>query len=258
MWCRHLRRGHWRRTWSLVMWHLFPLYRGEWRDSGWRSTHWFCGPSLFCLIWSHPDISSSGFVPSSCKVMSISTSYKNIPFLTAQIQLTSSHPTVILLLPFSKEKTQAGQSRSLYWQRRNGIKHWNNWRESSNFMLEEQRNYSCGHLSGHLCLQYFPTSSQLWCGSPSSDLSQLTSNVYQGPVAQMADKRQKVLHVKQLLSISPASWRRGDILTAQVKSNNTWQTDFHQEKTILICHKKGKTSVATSVKWCPSVLFNPP
>lgn len=104
MWCRHLRRGHWRRTWSLVMWHLFPLCRGEWRDSGWRSTHGFCG-----LIWSHPNIMSSSFVPSSCKVMSISTSHKNIPFLTSLIQLRFSwfhltHQWFFFLSPKKKPK----------------------------------------------------------------------------------------------------------------------------------------------------------
>lgn len=87
-------------------------------------------------------------------------------------------------------------------------------------MLGEQRAYSSDLLSGHLCLHYFPGSSHLWWLSPSS-LAQQTGKVYQGPVAWMADKRQKVLDVKQLPSIAAASWRRGGILAAKAKPNNT-------------------------------------
>lgn len=70
-----------------------------------------------------------------------------------------------------------------------------------------------------------------------------------------SDDWQKVLEVKELSSIVAASWTKGGILDAEVKANNI---DFHQEKKILICYKKGKkkTSLATSEKWWPSVLFN--
>lgn len=133
---------------------------------------WFI---LFCLVWSHPGIISSGFVPSSCRVMSISIRYKTIPSLTSPICLRPIWfhltLTVIIFLPFSKEKSKQNHLGA-HIGREDGIrkvlKHWNNRGEGSKLMSGEQRDYSCGLLSGHLCFEYFPNSSQLWwSNSPS-------------------------------------------------------------------------------------------
>lgn len=98
---------------DMVPSHVAPLNRGEQKNSGWKSAPWFRGPSLFCLVWSHPDIISSGFVPSSCRVMSISISCNNIPSLTSPIQLGFIwfHLTPpVIFLPFPKEKPKQGSS----------------------------------------------------------------------------------------------------------------------------------------------------
>lgn len=188
--------------------------------------------------------------------MSISIRYKTIPSLTSPICLRfiwfHLTLTVIIFLPFSKEKSKQ-YYLGAHIAREDGIKkvlkHWNNQGEGSKLMSGEQRDYSCVLLSGHLCLEHFPSSSQLWWGSQTSAM--FTKDQYGW------DGWQKVLGVKQLFSITTASWRRGGILNAEEKSN----TDFHQEQNILICYKKEKkkkSSLAISAKWWPSVLFNPP
>lgn len=168
---RHLRRGCWRGTWSLILWHLLPLNRAEklWVEKC-PLFLWFI---LSCLVCSHPALISRGFVPSSCRVVSISIRYKTIPSLTSPICLRfiwfHLTLTVIIFLPFSEEKSKqnnlgahTGREEGL----RRILKHWNNQGEGSKLMSGEQRDYSCDLLSGHICIEYFPNSSQLWWPSP--------------------------------------------------------------------------------------------
>lgn len=54
---------------------------------------------------------------------------------------------------------------------------------------------------------------------------------------------QKVLEINSCPPITAAPWKRGGILDAEGKSNNT---DFHQEQNILICYKKEKNKILFS------------